>query len=99
LRWFYIVFLTPGAIALAWSRGRWPLFVFGAGAVAIPIQAVGIATTDLDGLGSFGSGQWTVLVVLFVGMAAAYTVQAVIAYRVARGGARHPVPGRVPIGS
>ena len=96
---FYIVFLTPGAIALAWCRGRWPLFVFGAGAVAIPVQAVGIATTDLDGLGSFGSGQWTVLVVLFVGMAAAYTVQAVIVYRVARGGARHPVPGRVPIGS
>ena len=96
---FYIVFLTPGAIALAWSRGRWPRFVFGAGAVAIPVQAVGIATTDLEGLGSFGSGQWTVLVVLFVGMAAAYTVQAVIVYRVARGGARHPVTGRVPIGS
>ena len=73
--------------------------MFGAGAVAVPVQAVGIATTDLDGLGSFGSGQWTVLVVLFVGMAAAYTVQAVIGYRVARGGARHPVPGRVPIGS
>jgi hypothetical protein len=96
---FYILFLTPGAIALAWSRERWPLFVFGAGAVAIPVQAAGIATTDLDGLGSFGSGQWTVLVVLFVGMAAAYAVQALIAYRVARGGARHSVPCGVPIGS
>jgi hypothetical protein len=96
---FYILFLTPGAIALAWSRERWPLFVFGAGAVAIPVQAAGIASTDLEGLGPFSPGQWTVLVVLFVGMAAAYTVQAVIAYRVARGGARHPVPGGVPIGS
>jgi hypothetical protein len=96
---FYILFLTPGTIALAWSRERWPLFVFGAGAVAIPVQAAGIATTDLEGLGPFSSGQWTVLVVLFVGMAAAYAVQAVIAYRVARGGARHPVPGGVPIAS
>ena len=96
---FYIVFLTPGAIALAWSRGRWPLFVFGAGAVAIPVQAAGIATTDLEGLGPFSPGQWTVLVVLFVGMAAACAVQALIAYRVARGGARHPVPCGVPIGS
>ena len=96
---FYAVFLTPGAVALAWSRARWPLFLFGAGAVAIPVQAIGIATTDLADVGPFSAGQWTALVVLFVGMAAAYTVQAVIAYRVARGGARHPAPGRVPIGS
>jgi hypothetical protein len=85
---FYVVFLTPGAIALAWSRSRWPLFLFGAGAVAIPVQAAGIARTDLEAVGSLSTGQWTVLVVLFVGMAASYTVQAVIAYRVARSGRR-----------
>ena len=96
---FYVVFLTPGAVALAWSPAGWPLFVFGAGAVAIPVQAAGIATTDLEDVGPFSAGQWAVLVVLFVGMAAAYVLQAVIAYRVARGGARHPVPGRVPTGS
>jgi hypothetical protein len=96
---FYAVFLTPGAIALAWSRARWPLFLFGAGAVAIPVQAIGIATTDLADVGPFSTGQWTVLVVLFVGMAAVYVLQAVVVFRVARGGARHPAPGRVPIGS
>jgi hypothetical protein len=85
---FYVVFLTPGAVALAWSPARWPLFVFGAGAVAIPIQAAGIAQTDLEAVGPLSTGQWTVLVVLFVGMAAAYAVQAVIAYRVARSGRR-----------
>jgi hypothetical protein len=85
---FYVVFLTPGAVALAWSPARWPLFVFGAGAVAIPIQAAGIAQTDLAAVGPLSTGQWTVLVVLFVGMAAAYAVQAVIAYRVARSGRR-----------
>jgi hypothetical protein len=68
--------------------GRRPLFVFGAGAVAIPIQAAGIAQTDLEAVGPLSTGQWTVLVVLFVGMAAAYAGQAVIAYRVARSGRR-----------
>jgi hypothetical protein len=85
---FYVVFLMPGAVALAWSPARWPLFVFGAGAVAIPIQAAGIAQTDLEAVGPLSTGQWTVLVVLFVGMAAAYAVQAAIAYRVARSGRR-----------
>jgi hypothetical protein len=50
---FYIVFLMPGAVALAWSRARWPLFIFGAGAVAIPVQAAGIAQTDLEAVGPF----------------------------------------------
>ena len=56
---FYVVFLTPGAIALAWSRARWPVVVFGAGAVAIPVQAAGIATTDLErsGRSARGSGR------------------------------------------
>src|SRR5688500_9855874 len=64
---FYVVFLTPVVVALAWSPARWPLFVFGAGAVAIPIQAAGIAQTDLEAVGPLSTGQWTVLVVLFVG--------------------------------
>jgi hypothetical protein len=85
---FYVVFLTPGAIALAWSRARWPLFVFGAGALAIPVQAAGIAQTDLDAVGPFSAGQWAVLAVLFVAMAAAYAVQALVVYRVARSGRR-----------
>ena len=73
---FYVLFLTPGAIALAWSRARWPLFVFGAGALAIPVQASGIATTDLAAVGPFSGGQWVVLIALFVAMAAAYALQA-----------------------
>jgi hypothetical protein len=85
---FYVVFLTPGAVALAWSRARWPLFLFGAGAIAIPVQAAGIATTDLADVGPFSTGQWAVLVVLFVGLAAVYVLQSVIVFRVARSGRR-----------
>ena len=96
---FYVVFLTPGAIALAWSRARWPVVVFGAGAVAIPIQAAGIATTDLEAVGPFSAGQWVALVALFVAMAAVYALQAVIAYRLARSGVRRPIPSLVPTGA
>src|SRR4051812_28261220 len=85
---FYVVFLAPGAVALAWSRARWPLFVFGAGAVAIPVQAAGIAQTDLEAVGPFSTGQWAALSALFVGMAAVYALQAAIVYRVARSGRR-----------
>ncbi len=82
---FYVVFLTPGAVALAWSPARWPLFVFAAGALAIPVQAAGIAQTDLDAMGPLSVGQWVVLFLLFVVMAAAvYALQAALAYRVAR---------------
>src|SRR3954453_17791918 len=80
---FYVVFLTPGAVALAFSRARWPLFIFGAGAVAIPVQAAGIAQTDLEAVGPFSTGQWAVLIALFAAMAAAYAVQAVIVHHVA----------------
>ena len=91
---FYVVFLTPGTIALAWSRARWPQVVFGLGAVAIPVQAAGIATTDLEAVGPFSAGQWALLLPLFVAMAAVYALQAVIAYRVARAGTR--VQAHVP---
>jgi hypothetical protein len=83
---FYVVFLLPGAIALAWSPARWPLFLFGAGALAIPVQAAGIAQTDLEAVGPFSTGQWAVLVLLFAGMATAYALQAGVTYRIARSG-------------
>ncbi|MFP5369335.1 MAG: hypothetical protein ACLGI3_01090 [Actinomycetes bacterium] len=85
---FYIVFLAPGAIALAWSRARWPLVVFGAGALAIPVQATGIATTDLEAVGPLSAGQWMLLVPLFLAMAAVYALQALIVFRLARSGRR-----------
>ena len=53
------------------------------------MQATGIATTDLADVGPFSAGQWTVLAVLFVGMAAVYVLQAVVAFRVARSGRRN----------
>lgn len=96
---FYVVVLTPGAVALAWSRGRWPLFVFGAGALAIPVQAAGIATTDLEAVGPLSAGQWVGLSVLLLGMAAVYALQAMIAYRLARSAGRGTQggPGDVPV--
>jgi hypothetical protein len=85
---FYVVFLTPGAVALAGSRDRWPLVLFGIGALAIPVQAVGIATTDLAAVGPLSTGQWALLAGLFVALAAVYVLQATIVFRVARSGRR-----------
>ena len=65
------------------------MFLLGAGALAIPIQAAGIATTDLAAVGPLSAGQWALLVPLFVAMAAVYALQAVIAYRVARSRGRN----------
>jgi hypothetical protein len=98
---FYVVFLTPGAVAIAWSRDRWSLFVFGAGALAIPVQAAGIATTDLEAVGPLSAGQWVVLSVLFLGMAAVYALQAAIAYRMARSAGRDALvdPSTLPAGA
>jgi len=91
---FYVVFLTPGAITLAWSPARWPLVVLGIGALAIPVQAAGIAQTDLEGVGPLSAGQWAALVPIFVAMAAVYALQAGIAHRVARARGRQwwPAP-------
>jgi hypothetical protein len=86
---FYVVFLVPGAVALACSRARWPLALFGAGALAIPIQATGIATTDLGAVGPLSAGQWALLVPLFVAMAAVYVLQALVVFRLARSGRRN----------
>jgi hypothetical protein len=104
---FYVVFLAPGAVALAWSRARWPLFLFGLGAIAIPVQAAGIATTDLAAVGPLGPGQWGLLAALFLGMAGVYALQAAIVFRIARSGRRdgerEPAPAVVdqqaPLGS
>jgi hypothetical protein len=85
---FYVVFLTPGAIALAWSAARWPVFLFGIGALAIPLQATGIATTDLAAAGSISAGQWVLLAPLFVLMAGVYAAQALLVYRIVRSGRR-----------
>ena len=86
---FYVVFLTPGAIALAWSRARWPLVPFLAGALAIPVQATGIATTDLEAVVPITTGQWALLVPIFVAMAAVYALQAALVFRLARSGRRN----------
>jgi hypothetical protein len=95
---FYVVFLAPGAVALAWSRARWPLFLFGLGAIAIPVQATGIATTDLAAVGRLGLGQWVVLAALFLGMAGVYALQAAIVYRIARSGLRDRERKPTPVG-
>ncbi|MCF6506518.1 hypothetical protein E9549_03710 [Blastococcus sp. MG754426] len=85
---FYVVFLAPGAVALAWRRSRWSLAVLALGAVAIPVQAAGIAQSDLEGVGPLSAGRWIALTALFVAVAVVYAFQAVLVHRVACSGGR-----------
>jgi hypothetical protein len=91
--WLLVRSPWPGAA----PAGRWSSS--SPGAVAIPVQAAGIATTDLEAVGPFSAGQWAALVALFVAMAAVYALQAVIAYRLARSGVHRPIPSLVPTGA
>jgi hypothetical protein len=82
--------LRPAAGLKQPADSRWPAagplaaLRLGAGAVAIPVQAAGIATTDLAAVGPFSAGQWAALSVLFLCIAAVYAMQAAIVHRVAR---------------
>ena len=69
------MFLTPGGVAVAWSSARWAVVVLVLGVVAIPVQAVGIAQTDLEASGPFSAGQWALFVPIFLTMAAVYALQ------------------------
>ena len=69
--------------------------------MAIPVQAAGIAQTDLAAVGPFSGGQWAALVPLFLGMAVVYALQAAIVHRIARSGRRngHAEPTAALVGA
>jgi hypothetical protein len=85
---FYVVFLTPGAVAVAASSARWAKGLLVLGAVAIPVQASGIAQTDLEASGPFSAQQWALFVPIFLAMAGVYALQGALVYRVAGSGRR-----------
>src|SRR3712207_4882810 len=66
---FFVVLALPGAIALAYSRGRWPWLVLGTGLGLLAVQAVGIGSGDLGVTHHLTSGDWVLLTAVFVAMA------------------------------
>jgi hypothetical protein len=58
--------------------------VFWAGALAIPVAAVGIALGDIVEASPLSAGQWVGLVALFLALTGVYALQAAIAYRMTK---------------
>lgn len=80
----YVVVLTPGAIALAYSGRRWSRVLFGLCAAYLAYTAVviGIAETSSHALG-LTAWRWAGLIAVLLAMLAVYTAQVVLVYRTA----------------
>jgi hypothetical protein len=81
---FYIATLLPGAVALAYSTGRWPWLIFGGGIAFLAWTAVNIGAASTAYAEDLAAWQWAGLAVLLVAMTSVYAAQAALVYRGAR---------------
>ena len=86
---FYVLVLLPGCVALAYSRGRWPWVLLGAGVVVLVFEAVNIGVQETTDTAAMTGGRWVGLSLVLLAMLATYAAQVLVAARWARHG-----PGR-----
>jgi hypothetical protein len=84
----YLVALLPGAVALAYSDGRWPYFVFGGGIAFLAFEAVAIGTEETAQATGLSTWRWVCLVVVLMSMVTVYATQVALVHRAARAGRR-----------
>src|SRR3954465_7724126 len=84
----YVVALLPGAVALAYSDGRWPYLVFGGGIAFLAFEAVAIGAQETAHATGLSVWRWVVLVVVLAAMIGVYATQMALVHRGARAGAR-----------
>ena len=80
----YTVALLPGCLALAYSRGRWPWLLLGAGTALLGMQAVAIGLDETSDAAGMTPVQQIGLAPVLIAMLATYAAQVVIAARWAR---------------
>ena len=86
----YVAALLPGAVALAYSAGRWPWILFGGGIAFLAYRAV---LTGLEGTahtGGLTTWRWAALATVLTAMVCVYEAQVVLLHRAVRGRARTP---------
>jgi hypothetical protein len=81
---FFVALPLPGAVAMAWSRDRWPWLVLGAGVVLLAVQAVGIGSSDLGVTHHLTAVDWVLIGLLLTAMAGVIAAQGVLVARTAR---------------
>jgi hypothetical protein len=93
---FFVALALPGAIALAYSRGRWPWFVLGTGLGMLAVQAVGVGSSDLGATQHVTPGGWVLLGAVFTAMAGVIAAEALLIGRTARRWAPDTAPTPSP---
>jgi hypothetical protein len=84
----YIVVLLPGAVALAYSDGRWPYLVYGGGIAFLAFEAVAIGRQETAHVTGLSTWRWAGLVVILLSMVSVYVAQIMLVHRGARAGRR-----------
>jgi hypothetical protein len=86
----YTAALTPGAIALAYSRSRWSRILFGGGIAFLAYGAVVIGVDETSHVQGLTVWRWAGLVAVLLAMLAVYTAQVLLIYRSVRESGRSP---------
>lgn len=71
----YVLLLLPGAVALAYSQGRWPWYVLACGTVVLMVEAVAIGVGETSGARAMTVSRWVLLILMLVAMAFTYAAQ------------------------
>jgi hypothetical protein len=94
----YVAALLPGAVALAYSAGRWPWVLFGGGIAFLAYGAVLTGLEETAHTGGLTAWRWAGLTTVLTAMVCVYAAQVVLVHRAVRGRARTaagaPVRGR-----
>jgi hypothetical protein len=80
----YVAALTPGAIALAYSGGRWSRILFGGGIAFLAYGALAIGIDETAHAHGLTVWRWAGLIAVLLTMLAVYTAQVLLVYRTVR---------------
>jgi hypothetical protein len=86
----YVAALLPGAVALAYSAGRWPWVLFGGGVAFLAYRAAVTGLEEIAHAGGLTAWRWAGLTTLLTAMVCVYAAQVVLVHRAVRGRARTP---------
>ena len=84
----YVAALLPGAVALAYSDGRWPYLPFGGGIAFLAFEAVAIGAQETAHATGMSVWRWAGLVVVLIAMISVYAAQITLVHRGARAAVR-----------
>ena len=80
----YVAALTPGAIALAYSRTRWSWLLFGGGVAFLAYGAVVIGVEETSHAQGLSAWRWAGLIAVLLTMLTVYTAQVLLVHRSVR---------------